>query len=204
MERTSDNNRDAPLKALVSVDKTALLAECRLSVDLQLSSRKQPGSLQSSTPAKSRRKAANPKRKNLEAAGPSCSRKNPKTAANQEVTGPNQPDLATIFNLLQQIPGFNNLLPGAALSGAALPTLTNPASPPAGDFRLPTPLVSVPASPPSAAALTEEDTPTSDVSEDEFTGLHWDISQPEQQREPDSDASTVDTSDDDTFVHEYE
>jgi len=198
MERTSDNNRDAPLKALVSVDKTALLAECRLSVDLQLSSRKQPGSLQSSTPAKSRRKSANPKRKNLEAAGPSRSRKNPKTAANQEVTGPNQ-ELARILNMIQQIPGLN-----AALSGAALPTLTNPASPPAGDFRLPTPLVSVPASPPSAAALTEEDAPTSDVSEDEFTGLHWDISQPEQQREPDSDASTVDTSDDDTFVHEYE
>jgi len=185
MERTSDNNRDAPLKALVSVDKTALLAECRLSVDLQLSSRKQPGSLQSSTPAKSRRKAANPKRKNLEAAGPSRSRKNPKTAANQEVTGPNQPDLATIFNLLQQIPGFNNLLPGAALSGAALPTLSNPASPPAGDSRLPTTLVSDLASPPP-----EEDAPTSDVSVDDFAGLHWDISQPEQQREPDSDAST--------------
>ena len=207
MERTSDNNRDAPLKALVSVDKTALLAECRLSVDLQLSSRKQPGSLQSSTPAKSRRKSANPKRKNLErknleAEGPSRSRKNPKTAANQEVTGPNQ-ELARILNMLQQIPGLNDLLPGAALSGAALPTLTNPASPPAGDFRLPTPLVSVPA--PSAAALTEEDAATtSDVSDDDFTGLHWDISQPEQQREPDSDASSVDTSDDDTFVHEYE
>ena len=183
MARTSDNNRDAPLLPLITVDKKALLAKCRLSADLPA-----PPKL-----AKHSRKAA-PKRKNLEAAGPSCSRKNPKTAANQEVTGPSQPDLATIFNMLQQLPGFNNLLPGAALSGAALPTLPNPASPPAGDSRLPTTLVSGLASPPSAAAPPEEDAPTSDVSDDEFTGLHWDIGQPEQQREPDSDAST-DTND---------